>query len=312
MPSLRSLSRPTLALAVLAALAVGAVPGCKKAPEAGTDGPGTTAGPNAQSGTVLRYKTAPVKLKETVTVAVSTNGQGGSGEMKADVTGLLDVSDAGGGKLKVGYSVLEVRAFELTGQMAPKPKEGKPLPDLKAQLLAGKGAKIVDLRGDEDDKASEALPENKKPPKEQGKEQEELDAGEFASFLGLPPELPEGGLVEGTPVKIKKEKADKLGPIEIDMEIDLTYTLVKIDASSGKRLAEIKIEAEASGAKELSQGGQNIMISLDRTTESTLVFNLDDQLPVRSHLESTLAGNFGQFGSNETRFVVDAAYEPAT
>lgn len=304
MPSLRSLSRPSLALALLGALGLGA---CKKAPDAGTDAPGTSTAPTTQGGTVLRYKAASTKLKETIKVSFSTTGVGGGGDVKVDATGLLDISDAGNGKLKVGYSVLEVRGFEMSGALKPTAKEGQPVPDLKAQLLSGKGARIIDLLGEEDDKASEALPENAKP-KEESKE---FDVGTFASFLGVPGDLPQDGLVPGKPWKVKKEKPEKLGNLEIDMEIDMTYTLVKIDASSGKRLAEIKIESEASGAKEMAQGGKNMMISLDTASESKIVWNLDDQIPVSSHIEATQAGNFGQYGSGETRVVIDATYEPA-
>lgn len=305
MPSL--LSRTSIVLALFGALGVGA---CKKEPSAGTETPGS-GGASASGGTSLAYKVAPLKLKEIVTVSVSSTGKTGAGGLKVDATGLLDVSDAGGGKLKVGYSVVEVRALEMTGQMKPKPKEGAPEPDYKAQLLTGKGARIIDLTGDEDDQATEALPENAKKPKQEGKEPE-LDISQFASFLGLPSGFPAQGLVEGTPLKVKKEKVEKLANFDIDMEVDLVYTLVKIDASSGKRLAELKIEAEASGARELSQGGKSINISLNTTTESTIVWNLDDHLPVSSHLEATQAGDFGEYGSGETQFVIDAKYEPTT
>ncbi len=342
MPRLRRLSRPTLVLALrrfapglasrrfapglasrrfapglalLGVLGLGSLVACEKTPDAETNKPflaNGSGGPGATNGGLaFKYKVAPAKFKEIVTVSMNSSGSNGSGGISVDATGLLDISDAGNGKLKVGYSVLEVRNFEMTGGMKPKPKEGQPPPDLKAQLLAGKGARIIDLLGDEDEKASEALPENAKKPKQEGKERE-LDAGEFASFLGLPANFPPEGLAEGTPFKLKKEKPEKFGTFSIDMEIDMTYTLVKVDSSSGKRLAELKVEAEASGAKELSQGGQSVMISLDTTTESTIVWNLDEQVPVKSHIESTLAGNYGQFGSDETRIIIDATYEPAT
>jgi len=309
MSSLRRLSRPSLALALLGALGLGSLPACKKTPDADSNTPATGAGgPGAANGTVLRYKVAPAKLKENIKVSFAISGDNQAGEIKVDASGLLDVSDAGSGKLKVGYSLLEVRELEVTGALKPKPKEGQPAPDLKAQLLAGKGARIVDLLGEEDDAATKVLPENKKPETKQ----DEFDAGSFASFLGMPDDLPTEGLVEGKPWKTKKEKPEKLGPMEIDMEIDLTYTLVKVDASSGKRLAEIKIESEASGAKELAQGGKTIMISLDTTSESTIVFNLDDQVPVSYRMAATQAGNFGQFGSSETQVKIDATYEPAS
>lgn len=311
---LRRLLRPSLALVLLTTASVAGTSGCKKAPDAGTAGPGGTgAGPTQAGGTVLRYKTAPTKLKETIKVTFTLSGQQ-SGEFKVDATGLLDVSDAGNGKLRLNYSVLEVRQLDATGAVKPQPKDGQPAPDLKAELLAGKGAKIIDLMGEIDEDATKALPENAKKAAEKDKEKEGEGGGfggNLASFLGLPSGLPTEGLTPGTPWKTKKEEKENLGPIAVDMEVDLTYTLVKIDNSSGKRLAELKIESEASGAKELSQGGQNMMISIDSNAESTIVFNLDDQIPVSAHIEVTQAGSYGNFGSGETRIVIDASYEPA-
>jgi hypothetical protein len=298
------LPRLPLALALLAALAA---PACKKAPTAGTDGPGAGTTP-AGSGLLLRYKPGPARLKETLTASFVASGGGGGGEMKADVTGLLEISDAAPGKLKVAFSVTEVRSFELLGGMKPEAKDGQPVPDLKAKLLAARGARVVDLLGDADKDATKALPENA--PKKQG-EEDPFDMSSFGSFLGLPPELPKEPLAEGTPLKVKKEEKESLfGALEIDMETETTYTLVKIDSSSGKRVAEIKIDSESSGANEISQGGKSTMVSLDVTSEGTIWFNLDDQIPVRSHLEATQAFSAGPQGG-DFRIVLDSSYEPA-
>ena len=313
MSRLRRLSRPSLALAsrrfapglaLLGALGLGSLVACEKTPDADTNTPST---PGAAGGTVMRYKVAPSRLKETIKVSFGISGGGGTGEIKVDATGLLDISDAGNGKLKIGRSVVEVRELEMTGALKPKPKEGEPLPDFKAELLAGKGASIIDALGNEDKGASAALPENAKK-----KDDAKSEFSGFMDFLGLPSDLPAEGLAEGTPWKTKKEEPAGKGPMAVDMESDLTYTLVKIDASSGKRLAELKIEAEASGATEMSQGGQSMMISVDATTESTIVFNLDDQIPVSYHLAITQVGTYGQRGSGELRISIDATYEPAT
>lgn len=298
--------RPALVLAVFAALGVSA---CKKAPEAGTAGPGGAAGTPAAGGTLLRYKAGPIKLKQAVKATFATSGDGGSGEAKVDLTGLLDVTASGADKLKIAYSVLEVRQVELGGVMKPEVKDGQPPPDVKAEMLAAKGGRIVDLRGDEDKAATKALPENAKSEKDKGGGA----GGMVGAFLGLPPELPKDGLAEGTPVKEHKEETTTIfGGLEIDMEIDTTYTLVKVDASSGQRLAEVKIESEASGAKEFAQGGQTGMIALDVSSEATVVFNLDSQLPVSVKQQATQAISAGQQGSFEIRYAAEASYEPAT
>jgi hypothetical protein len=316
MTSPRRSSRLSTALALLGVLGLSAatttlmLTGCKKAADsASPDGGGSGGGQTAGGGHVLRYKSAPARLKENLNVSFSLTGGGQSASMKADLTGLLDISPSGADRLRVGFSVLEVRALELTGGMKPEAKDGKPAPDAKAKLLEAKGARIIDLLGDTDKNATKALPENQKKP---DAKEDEVDMNSFGSFLGLPPEMPKDGLVEGTPLKIsKEEKENFFGGLEIDMETETTYTLVKIDNSSGKRIADIKIESESSGAKEMSQGGRSMMISVDIASEATIAFNLDDQLPVRTHIESTTSFSAGSEGGGESRIVMDATYEPA-
>ena len=308
MPRSSRLLRFSTALALLGALGLGA---CKKSGDSA--GPlATGSDPQARStsgGVVLRYKPGPTKIKEDLKVSFTASGGGQGGEMKADITGLLDINDAGPDKLKVGFSILDVRQFELTGGMKPTPKDGKPAPDLAAKLKEAKGARIIDMLGETDKAATKALPENA--PKKEGEAADELDMSSFGSFLGLPSELPKDGLTAGTPVKVSKEEKENVFGLEIDMETETTYTLVKVDDSSGKRLAEIKIESESSGAKEMSQGGKSMMLALDVTSESTLVFNLDDQLPVSNHLQSTQNFSAGSEGGGEFRVVLDATYAPA-
>ncbi len=316
MTSHRRSSRVSTALALLGAFglatATASLGGCKKSGDsASPDGGGGSSGggQTAGGGNLLRYKPAATKLKENLNVSFSITGGGQAASMKADITGLLDISPSGAERLRVGFSVLEVRALELTGGMKPEAKDGKPAPDAKASLLAATGARIVDLLGDTDKDATKALPENQKKP--EGKE-DEVDMSSFGSFLGLPPEMPKDGLVEGKPLKVsKEEKENFFGGMEIDMETETTYTLVKIDSSSGKRIADIKVESESSGAKELSQGGKSMMISVDIASEATIVFNLDDQIPVRAHIESTTNFSAGTEGGGESRIVMDATYEPA-
>ena len=77
----------------------------------------------AGGGVVLRYKPGAAKIKEDLKVSFTASGGGQGGEMKADITGLLDLTDAGTDKLKVAYSILDVRQFELSGGMKPEPKD---------------------------------------------------------------------------------------------------------------------------------------------------------------------------------------------
>ena len=136
MPRSSRLLRFSTALALLGALGLGA---CKKSGDSA--GPlATGSDPQARTtsgGVVLRYKPGPTKIKEDLKVSFTASGGGQGGEMKADITGLLDINDAGPDKLKVGFSILDVRQFELTGGMKPTPKDGKPAPDLFLHAASG-------------------------------------------------------------------------------------------------------------------------------------------------------------------------------
>lgn len=296
MPSLRRPPRPTLALALLGALGLGSLAACEKTPDAGTTAPAA----DVPGGTSFAYKAAPTKLKQNMTVSVTTSGMFNGG-LKIDATSLLDVG-AAGDKLKVGFRMLEVRSIETSGEMKQEPKAGEPPPDLKAKLMAATGAKVVDLHGNADEEATKALAENadKKGPNLSD------------AFIGLPSELPVAALLEGKPVKTsKRTKETVMGGMAMDMDVDVTYTLVKIDASSGKRLAELKIESEGSGATDITQGGKSVSVAMSTSGDSTIVFDLDAQLPVRAHMELTQNGG-DEKRNVETRIIIDTTYEPAT
>src|SRR5688572_18569942 len=103
------LSRLSTALALFGALGLGslAATGCKKSADtAGPDGGGGS-GATTGGGIVFRYKSAAAKLTETVNVSFTLSGAQ-SGAMKADLTGLLDISPAGAEQLRVGFSVVDV------------------------------------------------------------------------------------------------------------------------------------------------------------------------------------------------------------
>jgi hypothetical protein len=300
---LKRLASRVLPALALVSLAV-AAPGCKKGSDPGGEAPGGAAGAGGAAAPAsdeisVRYKPGAAKLKESGKLTLKISG-GQSGGANVDIVGTLDVSDAGGDKLKVAYKIDEVNDVSFTGVLQSKPKEGEAPKDPKAELLKASGARLVDLRGEADEDASKALPENKKPEGEGGGM-----AGELGEFLGLP-ELPETNLKIGAPVTKERETEEDLGGMKIPIDEESTYTLVKIDDSSGKRLAEIKIEKEGSGAMELPQGGG--LLSIDQVSEMTLIFDLDDQLPVSLHIEQTTAFSAGPQGG-ETQINIDATYE---
>ncbi len=291
---------PAFALLSLALVA----PSCKKSDAESSDAPG---GASAESdapkadGLHLTYKPS-AKLKETGQITVQLSGAQ-SGSLAVDLVGTLDVSDSGKGNntLKVAYRVDEVRDVSYSGVFKPTAKDGETPKDPKETLLGSQGARIIDLLGNPDIDASKALPENKKP---EGSHDDAADM--LGEFLGLP-ELPEVGLKLGEPIIREKEDTQNLGGLKIPMDIESTYTLVKIDESSGQRLAEIAIETEGSGAIEFPEGGG--LLSIDQIAEINLVFNLDAQLPVSLHVEQTTAFSAGSQGGGETQLKIDATFE---
>jgi hypothetical protein len=249
----------------------------------------------------------------------------------------LDVATAGDDKLKVGWKIDAVDSLELKGVLKPKQEEGKPAPaDPKAILLEkGNGAWVMDLRGEPDKEASKALPENvakreererKKKEREEKKKKKgkEDDKGEDSGRGGgmgeqllaymdgvfQLPGLPEKNLEIGKPLVIEEEEEaplggeDSGGPV-LPIESETTYTLIKIDDSGDKRIAEYQIEVEASGATEF-QGG---MLVVDQSTEGTLLFNIDDGVPVHVQVTSSQSFAVGDQGSEFTT-MVESSFEP--
>ena len=151
--------------------------------------------------------------------------------------------------------------------------------------------------------ATKALPENAGLDKKEGVT---AMVTSFAFGVFGPPELPEKTLVEGAPVKVSEQKEEAFFGLKIPMDTTSTYTLVKIDTSSGKRIAEVKYEAESSGARE--EGKQ--MLTVDVNTEGTILFNLDDQLPVSRKGRQTTNISAGEMNA-EIANTFEATYAPA-
>ena len=289
-------------LAALSISTVAALPGCKKnadsIPADGSSGGGEVAG-----GTQLRYKPGDYKLKQDAKLTFKASSPQGVQEASLDVSGLLTVSPSGADRFKVAFTVSDVRQLDFSKEMLPKPKEGETAADPKTAMLAATGASIRDLRGETVEDATKALPENAGLDKKEGVT---AMVTSFAFGVFGPPELPEKTLVEGAPVKVSEQKEEAFFGLKIPMDSTSTYTLIKIDASSGKRIAEVKYEAESSGARE--EGKQ--MLTVDVNTEGTILFNLDDQLPVSRKGRQTTNISAGDMNA-EIANTFEATYAPA-
>jgi len=288
-------SAQTLLLGLCLAVAGGCDKPNPAAPAPGGGG-ATPAVPGAQAeGVAFQYKVGAQKLKQNAKVTFVVAG-GQSGEMSADFTALLDMSDVGGA-IKVNYSVAELRDLKLSGALQPKPKEGENVdPSQKFRELTG--AAIVSATGEVDKEKTKALPENAK---------QEPGMSQFTEFFRLP-ELPKKPLTMGVPVTVEEEEEiDFMGGMKMPTESESIFTLVSVDNSSGKRLATIKVEGETSGALEHPQAG---MISLEAAEEHTLIFNLDDQVPVSIKAGATQSLTFGSQGAADFTYSLEGTYEP--
>ncbi|MFY0538422.1 hypothetical protein [Nannocystis pusilla] len=120
----RHLLRRSAVFALFVALASSPL-ACKKG--ADTAGPDAAGGSAEQAGgTELRYKASAYKLRADVKFSFKATSPQGVNEASGDLSGLLDVTDAGGGKIKVGLSVAEVREFVLGKDMLPPPRRARP------------------------------------------------------------------------------------------------------------------------------------------------------------------------------------------
>ncbi|MFY0540978.1 hypothetical protein [Nannocystis pusilla] len=156
------------------------------------------------------------------------------GESHIDLSGLLDVA-AVGGEFTVSRRVTELRHVDISGALVPKALAGKPELDTAA-VLALTTMQIVDMFGVVDEEASAALP----------------DAGAaddvITASLGLP-ELPPVPLTLGVPVTTRRQDVEQFGSDEIELTIETTHTLVRIDHQDGRRLAEITSVAQATASR---------------------------------------------------------------
>jgi hypothetical protein len=316
---------PVMALTLALGLPV---TGCKK--EGGsTAGPGD-AGKKQEAGVSLRYDKKAKTLKQNTTVGIKVSGGGQYGELNMTLEATLNLADAQNDKVEVGWKIDAVDSLELKGMLKPKEEEGKPAPvDPKTTLVEkGNGAWVMDLRGEADKEATKALPVNAKKREEQErkkKEREEKkkkgkdgDKGEDGGPTPEPgeqllaymegifqlPHLPEKNMEVGKPLVIEEEEEAPLGgedgggPV-LPIESETIYTLIKVDDSGDKRIAEYQVEVEASGATEF-QGG---MLVVDVSREATVLFNIDDGVPVRVEVTSTQAFSMGDQGSEFTTII---------
>jgi hypothetical protein len=286
---------------------------CKKDGDSAVPGAGDEKG----DGLYLAYDAAGFNLSSTIKLSLELAGMA-AGTMDVEATGSIAVTPQDGGKLKVQSRVEEIGAYEATGDLKPEEKEGEEPRDPKEDMKGAETFAVTNERGEADEDATEGLAENVKKKEEAEKAEEAGDEAAQrriarqsmgAAFITLP-ELPDVGLEEGKEIKVPtKEEERNLGGRKLPVEVDATYHLQKIDASSGARLATLSFKSEGTGADEIDNGqGGSVFVSYEEETEGTLVFNLDSKLPVSMTVEQATAIMFGE-NTAEQYLEIEASFE---
>lgn len=264
---------------------------------------------------VLRYKVDAAKLVQRGTFDMNTTGAGQFGEALLRYTAALELVKSGD-DIKVIWGLSEISEFVTKGMFAAAAGSADP----KAVLLAeGKGAFLVDAKGKLDQVATDKLAENTARRERLVKLDADAEAngGDASGGAGLRmlamtdtlvtfPDLPEAALAVGKPVVVEAEEEAQMSGIVLPSETETTYTLVKIDDSGSSRIAEIQIEGVTSGAAEVPGG----MLTVDVTTEGTMLFDIEGGFPVRYQLTRSQTFTFAK-NTVESTIILEATFDRA-
>jgi hypothetical protein len=294
---LRSSGSTTRAARVVASLVVG-LSGCARRSASGV---GESA-PDAADVVVLRYAAGVTELRQTTRFSVEQAGGGQFGlasfNLEAEL-GWLPRQQ----QLEISWSTVAATDVELAGTLALGSD------DDPGEILVehGKGAYLIDRKGDRDELASMRLAANE-PFQRALRELRAGDASALAraqllSWLPVAlalPELPEPELEPG-----KRTSYEEGQEIELEGEDGLimpatvtrTHTLVKLDTRGASPIAEVSAEVISSGLVETDGG----TLSIEGVARSTLLFDLARGLPVSLDLTRTEAFDFaGRVGESTT------------
>jgi hypothetical protein len=294
-------------------MAVAASAACNKSGSTESPGAGNGADEAAADGVRLRYSVDGRKLHQTMKFQMNQSGGGQYAEANLELAALMELASQGD-KLKVVWNIQSVDTLDVGGALEGSEGAEDPKVFLKEK---GRGAFIIDVRGETDDDATESLPENEtrraelQQLAEKSKTEGKPGIGTGAQLLAylppiltLPP-LPEGALTLGKPVThehAEELELDGIGVV-VPMDIASTHTLIKIDESGGNRIAEVKFEGEASGAAEI----QGQMVTIESGDEGTLLFDLNKGIPLSYEITRNEAFGLGE-NQGESTMIIHATW----
>ena len=300
-----------IAVSVLLALSLG----CEKKSTLevpGHEGGEAAVDEGSKTGTRLRYEARPSKYRQKATWEMTQRGAGNYAEVALELSANIEVAQQSD-RLKVVWAVVQVDKLDLKGALQVEPGE-----DPKVFLREnGHGAYLTDLLGQADDMASQALPENAdrnakldalrediRKKTEAGKPVR-IGAGvQLISYLPPVlqlPSLPEQALPTGEAVKVSTSEEAEIGEtgLVLPIESSVTWTLVKIDATGGERVAELQFAGEATGSTQAESG----RVAIESKNEGTLMFNLDQHMPITYEVSRTETFELGDFTGETTTII---------
>ena len=300
---------------LLATAACKPAPGIPTASPDGTDsaGPGATGVPS-EAATILRYDASARTLRQVGHLELIQRGAGQYAEAVVDLEAVISFEPKGD-RLEVLWTVSDVTGLELRGALQRDDDDAETFLETH-----GFGAYLSDLRGQAE--ADPELPKNlERESKLTAMRQQIADAtaaGKPAPIIPglqmlsyLPPllqlpTLPEEALPLNEPVTVSREEETELGEtgLVLPFDVEVEYTLVRIEESGGTRLAEMVFEASAIGTQE-GPGGEIVIESKQR---GTLLFDLGRRIPVSYESTRTETIEMGQF-SGETETTLRATWE---
>lgn len=294
-----------------------------------TTPPSEAAEAPASDEVTLRYPAEPFNVRARGTVTMEAAGmQSGT----ANITGVASyvVKPDADGFLKVSATMDSVDTLDLSGGMREQLLGGFETEEIKQSLAGQSKVWIVTTAGEKDDERTKALPENvekaakaeadraaRQAEAEQtegapkGPTIEEVSTGLADVFLDLaaPPEMPELALKLDAETKAPlEEKNTPMLGMEIPMEYERSYKLTSGEGGAGVASGNVATRVVASGATELSQGGQSMLIAVDQDIEGTIAFDDSGNVPAAMMMDILLRIEFGE-NVAEQNISLDLSYE---
>ncbi len=267
-----------------------------------------TAATDAERGIRLRYLGEETTLEQETELQLTHTSVGQYVDASLKLTAGISLK-TDGERLTTDWRIRGIDPLELEGTTAPGDVE-----KARELLLAhGKGGAIGDPFGVIDVAATDALPLNQIRTEAltdptAGSPAAALVMGVLAEQLRLP-RLPPDLLEPGTPVVVEEESETVVTDAELVLPTTTVYryTLLKVDDSGTRRVAELSIEianvAQSEGGPEDEDEDTEPEAKLESKVDGTLLFDVDQGLPVSVELNRSETFKVGKLEGERSLLV---------